>query len=36
MNWKESGRNFSWSNLGYFPGIFLEILKKIMKAQSDL
>jgi hypothetical protein len=28
MNWKGYGREWSWPNLRYYPGIFLEGLRK--------
>jgi hypothetical protein len=31
MNWKGHGRKWSWPNLRYYPGIFLEGLRKNMK-----
>jgi hypothetical protein len=30
MNWKGFGRKHSWPNLRYYPGIFLEELRKAM------
>jgi hypothetical protein len=35
MNWNERGRERSWYNLRYYPGIFLEGLRKLMKNFSQ-
>jgi hypothetical protein len=31
MNWKGYGRKWSWNNVRYYPGIFLEGLRKTVK-----
>jgi hypothetical protein len=31
MNWKESGRKQSWPNVRYYPGMYLEGLRKDLK-----
>jgi hypothetical protein len=35
MNWKGCGRKRSWPNFRYYPGIFLEGLKKTTKNLSQ-
>jgi hypothetical protein len=32
MNWKGCGRKWLWPNLRYYPGIFLEALRKTIKS----
>jgi hypothetical protein len=35
MNWKGYGKKQSWPNLGYYPGICLEGLRKTTKSFSE-
>jgi hypothetical protein len=35
MNWKGYGRKWSWANLGYYPRICLEGLRKTTKSCQD-
>jgi hypothetical protein len=35
MNWEESRSEWSWPNLRYYPAIFLEELRKILKTCQD-
>jgi hypothetical protein len=34
-NWKGYGRKKSWPNLRYYPGIFLDRLRKTTKTHQD-
>jgi hypothetical protein len=36
MNWKGYGRKWSWPNLRYYPGIFLEGLWKTTKISGRI
>jgi hypothetical protein len=35
MNWKGYGRVWSWPNLRYYPSIFLEVVRRILKNSSE-